>query len=167
MDIEIPYQPRPLQEKIHNDLKRFNVICCHRRFGKTVFAINHVSNDTISFSHEVRDWPCEKPDIYVEPMYTNEDDPLKIMKSLRILIDLTNNLTINCTKTSLYHTSWDIRRAAAGPSVLTEVDNTLLDLAPRRLNYGSYIISYTVDLHSTIPVLKVDTMVTTVLLYIQ
>ena len=42
MDIEIPYEPRPLQEKIHNELKRFNVICCHRRFGKTVFAINHL-----------------------------------------------------------------------------------------------------------------------------
>ena len=42
MELEIPYEPRPLQEKIHNDLKRFNVICCHRRFGKTVFAINHL-----------------------------------------------------------------------------------------------------------------------------
>ena len=42
MELEIPYEPRPLQEKIHNDLKRFNVICCHRRFGKTGFAINHL-----------------------------------------------------------------------------------------------------------------------------
>ena len=42
MEIQIPYEPRPLQEKIHNELKRFNVICCHRRFGKTVFAINHL-----------------------------------------------------------------------------------------------------------------------------
>ena len=24
MEIEIPYEPRPLQEKIHNELKRFN-----------------------------------------------------------------------------------------------------------------------------------------------
>ena len=42
MEVTIPYEPRPLQEKIHNELKRFNVICCHRRFGKTVFAINHL-----------------------------------------------------------------------------------------------------------------------------
>ena len=42
MDIVIPYEPRPVQEKIHNELKRFIVICCHRRFGKTVFAINHL-----------------------------------------------------------------------------------------------------------------------------
>ena len=42
MKIEIPYKPRPLQKELHNKLKRFNVICCHRRFGKTVFAINHL-----------------------------------------------------------------------------------------------------------------------------
>ena len=42
MEVTIPYEPRPLQEKIHNELKRFNVICCHRRFGKTVFAVNHL-----------------------------------------------------------------------------------------------------------------------------
>lgn len=42
MNIEIPYEPRPLQEKIHNSLKRFNVLVCHRRFGKTVLAVNHL-----------------------------------------------------------------------------------------------------------------------------
>lgn len=34
------YSPRPLQAHLHRSLKRFNVIVCHRRFGKTVFAIN-------------------------------------------------------------------------------------------------------------------------------
>ena len=36
----VPYKPRPLQKELHQELKRFNVIVCHRRFGKTVFAIN-------------------------------------------------------------------------------------------------------------------------------
>lgn len=36
------YVPRPLQAKLHNSLKRFNVIVCHRRFGKTVFALNEM-----------------------------------------------------------------------------------------------------------------------------
>lgn len=36
------YTPRPLQAELHRKLKRFNVIVCHRRFGKTVFAINHM-----------------------------------------------------------------------------------------------------------------------------
>ena len=34
------YQPRPLQAKFHKELRRFNVLVCHRRFGKTVFSIN-------------------------------------------------------------------------------------------------------------------------------
>ena len=36
----IPYRPRPLQRVLHNDNTRFKVLVCHRRFGKTVFAIN-------------------------------------------------------------------------------------------------------------------------------
>ena len=42
LDIAIPYTPRPLQQELHDNLKRFNVIVCHRRFGKTVFAINEL-----------------------------------------------------------------------------------------------------------------------------
>lgn len=36
------YSPRPLQQKLHVAMKRFNVLVCHRRFGKTVFSINEL-----------------------------------------------------------------------------------------------------------------------------
>jgi phage terminase large subunit len=36
------YTPRPLQFRLHSSLKRFNVIVCHRRFGKTVFSVNEM-----------------------------------------------------------------------------------------------------------------------------
>ena len=44
MHIEIPYVPRPLQAKLHNDLDnhRFAVLNCHRRFGKTILIILHL-----------------------------------------------------------------------------------------------------------------------------
>lgn len=42
IDIIIPYAPRPLQRQVHNSLKRFSVLVCHRRWGKTVCAINHI-----------------------------------------------------------------------------------------------------------------------------
>ncbi len=61
MNIEIPYEPRPLQEKIHNELKRYNVLVCHRRFGKTVLAVNHLIMTC-----------CEKPNsrlAYIAPTY--------------------------------------------------------------------------------------------------
>lgn len=38
-EIVIPYEPRPFQALLHNRLKRFNLLVCHRRFGKTVFSI--------------------------------------------------------------------------------------------------------------------------------
>jgi hypothetical protein len=36
------YYPRKFQEQLHNAVKRFNVLVCHRRFGKTVFSINEM-----------------------------------------------------------------------------------------------------------------------------
>ena len=40
----IPYLPRPLQEQMHDalDQYRFAVAVCHRRFGKTVLAVNQL-----------------------------------------------------------------------------------------------------------------------------
>ena len=42
LDIVIPYSPRPQQREIHKSLRRFNVLVCHRRFGKTVTAVNQL-----------------------------------------------------------------------------------------------------------------------------
>ncbi len=39
-EISTGYRPRPLQDMIHREMKRFNVLVFHRRFGKTVLAIN-------------------------------------------------------------------------------------------------------------------------------
>lgn len=38
--ITIPYKPRPLQLRFHGERTRFCVLLCHRRFGKTVAAVN-------------------------------------------------------------------------------------------------------------------------------
>ena len=46
--IVIPYAPRPLQQAIHDQLLRWSVVVCHRRFGKTVFAINHILKDCLT-----------------------------------------------------------------------------------------------------------------------
>lgn len=36
------YSPRPFQVQLHANLKRFSVICAHRRFGKSVFSLNEI-----------------------------------------------------------------------------------------------------------------------------
>jgi phage terminase large subunit len=40
--ISTGYVPRPLQADLHRQLKRFTTVVCHRRFGKSVWAINHI-----------------------------------------------------------------------------------------------------------------------------
>ena len=46
--ITIPYTPRPLQAAFHDQCKRFNVAVCHRRFGKTVMAINWLLREVLT-----------------------------------------------------------------------------------------------------------------------
>jgi phage terminase large subunit len=36
------YEPRPLQAELHKKLRRFSVLVMHRRFGKSVFGLNHM-----------------------------------------------------------------------------------------------------------------------------
>ena len=44
MKVTIPYTPRKSQAFIHEHLEKFrySLLCCHRRFGKTVLCINHL-----------------------------------------------------------------------------------------------------------------------------
>lgn len=48
--ITIPYRPRPQQLEAHHALRRarFGVLVCHRRFGKTVLAANHLIRGALS-----------------------------------------------------------------------------------------------------------------------
>ena len=51
-EVVIPYAPRELQLTLHDSIKRWNVIVCHRRFGKTVFAINELLKSCITTDKE-------------------------------------------------------------------------------------------------------------------
>ena len=44
MKITIPYKPRPQQNYLHKSLQshRYALLLCHRRFGKTTMALNHL-----------------------------------------------------------------------------------------------------------------------------
>ncbi len=44
MKVTIPYTPRKQQAFFHDQIEqyRYSLLCCHRRFGKTVMCINHL-----------------------------------------------------------------------------------------------------------------------------
>ena len=48
--ITIPYAPRRLQKRLHEDVRkaRWSVVICHRRFGKTVWALNHLLREALT-----------------------------------------------------------------------------------------------------------------------
>ncbi len=61
------YDPRPLQGYIHSKLKRFNVLVCHRGFGKTILVINELIDQGIS---------CQQLDptyAYLAPTYSQAE----------------------------------------------------------------------------------------------
>jgi hypothetical protein len=61
--IQLPYKPRQLQQELHSELQRFNVFNIHRRFGKTVFAINELIK-------QITENPLTKPrGAYIAPLY--------------------------------------------------------------------------------------------------
>jgi hypothetical protein len=49
--ITIPYHPRPLQQTFHARARRFSVAVCHRRFGKTVMAVNWLLREILTCEH--------------------------------------------------------------------------------------------------------------------
>ena len=64
--IEIKYAPRVHQQQIHDllDAKRFAVVVAHRRFGKTVSAINHLIRDAVLNTSEAPRYA------YIAPTYS-------------------------------------------------------------------------------------------------
>tara|TARA_R100000664_G_C2755150_1_gene142818 strand:- start:477 stop:1817 length:1341 start_codon:yes stop_codon:yes gene_type:complete len=64
--ILIPYRPRPIQKDLHSGMGRFSVVVCHRRFGKTVMAVNKLIKDLVSAKQ--RKLPRPRA-VYVAPLY--------------------------------------------------------------------------------------------------
>lgn len=64
MTVTIPYTPRPLQRQFHEQRTRFCVLLCHRRFGKTVAAVNDLIREALR--RNCADWRAA----YAAPFYS-------------------------------------------------------------------------------------------------
>ncbi len=103
------YEPRPLQADIHSKLGRFGVLAIHRRFGKTVLAINHgldvglqvkEPNPQVSFispyykqSKNVA-WGYLKDAVYGIPQSKSYESDLKVTIPIGMIDGKPNILTI-------------------------------------------------------------------------
>lgn len=61
--IDLGYKPRPFQQALHAAMRRYNVLVCHRRFGKTVYSLREMQDK--AFKN-----PLVRPQYaYVAPTY--------------------------------------------------------------------------------------------------
>lgn len=68
-EVTTGYKPRLLQRELHKSLRRANVVVCHRRFGKTVFAINEMIDQGLRL-YAQRDPDRPRPRFaYIAPTY--------------------------------------------------------------------------------------------------
>jgi hypothetical protein len=62
-EVDLGYIPRKFQEVLHASMRRFNVLVCHRRFGKTVFCIMELVDRGLGCEHR-------NPQVaYIAPTY--------------------------------------------------------------------------------------------------
>jgi hypothetical protein len=54
--LKVPFKPHPFQAEIIENLKRFNILVCHRRFGKTTLVINLLLRWALAATEKRRAW---------------------------------------------------------------------------------------------------------------
>ncbi len=136
---EIPFgQMQIIQEYVYDHYDLFPV---------TVFAFNHVSNDSATTIATVRDWYCYQPNITLNATYTVDSHPLQHMKSVQLYIKSV--LSVDCMKTSVVDHMWTVFTVASSSTpLLTQTGDQWFDYQPRDLPYGQYQINYTISMHN-------------------
>ena len=92
--VDTGYSPRPFQQYLHTQLKRFNVLVCHRRFGKTVFAVNEMIDKALANNFRNPQYA------YIAPTYRQAKQIV-----WEYVIDFTRNIPgveVNKSELSIY-----------------------------------------------------------------
>lgn len=115
-------------------------------FNVTVFAFNHVSNDSAWNVTDVKEWYCYKPDLHFPDHLGISSPPFtQFMKAVYFDVEL-KNMSVDCMK-SLNNTEsilsvYVYGNESAGP-VLTFYNVTGLHYEPRMLELGNYTAELT------------------------
>lgn len=97
-EVTTGYVPRPLQHHLHRSLRRFNVIVCHRRFGKTIFALNHLINRALRcplnmprFAYIAPTYGQAKRVVWDQLKYYTRNIPGVVPNEAELRLDITGN----------------------------------------------------------------------------
>ena len=123
----------------------------------TVFAFNHVSNDTLYTDPVVLDWLCFAPNITLPNETLDSAQPYQHGRCLGYMLDA--EIDILCWKTHNVLKVWEVfdRNAADNdPPVLTSADATRFDITIRLLAYGAYDFRITTSMDGVEDTTKVE-----------
>ena len=124
-------------------------------YDVTVFAFNHVSNDTMANKAVVMDWLCFAPNITVHNGTEDADSPLRHMKcqNLRLVVDIQ----IHCWKTHSVQILWEVKPASDMTNVLmSQQDIKYFDYTTRMLPYGVYVFQITAHMKNVSQTTKIE-----------
>ena len=137
--VQIPFgQMRIVHEYVYGPLCEDTGRCS---YVASVYAFNHVSNDTLKVEVVVLDWPCLTPNITIADIFTGSASPYVHMKSKQVTI--APNVSIDCMKTQEYSTTWDVYEKGGSTVILTQTSENF-NYQTRMLPYGDYEVRFTV-----------------------
>ena len=153
-----PTDPELYQQVEHGTIQLYHEYI-YRQFGEynvTVFAFNHVSNDSLTTEAEVLDWPCIPPNITLPGNESDIDAPLLIPKSVHFFIQ--PDTFIDCMKTSRFTNVWELFELGSAIPLATSGGEDYWVRQPepfqqerRLLAYGSYELLYTASMFNVTP----------------
>lgn len=127
------------REYVYSDVYGIHVI--------NVRAFNLANNDTTSASVDVLEWPCETPNISIDPLFIDQTKPFVALTEDGFTV--TANFTVSCMKNERFNARWEILDSAQ-QNVLTTIANaSQLVSASNALPAGDYVIRINMTMWSS------------------
>lgn len=136
-----PIQANPLYMDMTPPYDSINITYNYAQIGNytiTVSGFNHINNDTVVANVTVNDWPCAKPNVTLDSIYSSPSAPYTTVVAKGF--NISSNVTVDCLKGQEYTTTWELFNSSRFPgSPLKVVNNTGTYVSlPFVLQYGRY-----------------------------
>jgi len=113
----------------------------------TVRAFNLANNDTASASVDVLEWPCQAPNVTLDPLFTDQNSPFLALADKGFTA--TADFAVSCMKNERFNAQWEVLDATQQNVLATVANASQLVSAGDALPAGEYVIRVTATLWSS------------------
>jgi len=111
-----------------------------------VRAFNLANNDTVSASVDVLEWPCQAPNISIDPQFIDQNSPFIALEENGFTV--TAEFSVSCMKNERFNAKWEILDATQTTVLTTVANASQLVSASNALSAGDYVIRVNATLWS-------------------